>query len=189
MRRTRPTRRFAARVTLRTAFLAAARVLAVFAPTLRLTASTADFALRRTAGRERRAVERNRPRGWILDDVSLREIVVRLPRSTDALLGLQEMQESVVRKCGEELLALVRESGIGDPPPLLPRRERPDPAQLALVKRLADVAAEVAKGLEINSEVLATRRELEKLAAGKRDVSLLRGWRKEIVGEKLLAAL
>ena len=33
------------------------------------------------AWRERRAVERNRPRGWILDDVSLREIVLRLPRS------------------------------------------------------------------------------------------------------------
>jgi ribonuclease D len=141
------------------------------------------------AWRERRAVERNRPRGWILDDVSLREIVVRLPRSSDALLALPDMQESVVRKCGEELLALVADAGIGNPPPPLPRRERPDPAQLALVKRLADVASDVARELEINSEVLATRRELEKLAAGKQDVSLLRGWRKEIVGEKLLAAL
>jgi ribonuclease D len=141
------------------------------------------------AWRERRAVERNRPRGWILDDVSLREIVVRLPRSSDALLALPEMQESVVRKCGEELLAIVREASIDDPAPPLPRRERPDPAQLALVKRLADIASEVAKGLEINAEVLATRRELEKLAAGKRDVSLLRGWRKDVVGEKLLAAL
>jgi len=102
---------------------------------------------------------------------------------------LPEMQESVVRKCGEELLSLVRDAAISDPPPPLPRRERPDPALLALVKRLTDVSAEVAKGLEISTEVLATRRELEKLAAGKRDVSLLRGWRKEIVGEKLLAAL
>jgi ribonuclease D len=141
------------------------------------------------AWRERRAAERNRPRGWILDDVSLREIVVRLPRSTDALLALPEMQESVVRKCGEELLALVRDADIGDPPPPLPRRERPDPTQLALVKRLAEVAADVARGLSINAEVLATRRELEKLAAGKQDVSLLRGWRKDVVGEKLLAAL
>jgi ribonuclease D len=141
------------------------------------------------AWRERRADERNRPRGWILDDVSLREIVLRLPRSPEALTALPEMQESVVRKCGEELLTLVREAGISDPPPPLPRRERPDPAQLALVKRLADIAAEVAKGLEINAEVLATRRELEKLVAGRRDVSLLRGWRKEIVGERLLAAL
>jgi len=141
------------------------------------------------AWRERRAAERNRPRGWILDDVSVREIVLRLPRSVDALTALPDMQESVVRKCGEELLALVSEAGISDPAPPLPRRERPDPAQLALVKRLAEVAGEVAKGLEINAEVLATRRELEKLAAGRRDVSLLRGWRKEVIGEKLLAAL
>jgi len=141
------------------------------------------------AWRERRAVDRNRPRGWILDDVSLREIVMRLPRTPEALAALPEMQESVVRKCGEELLALVQDARISDPPPPLPRRERPDPAQLALVKRLADVAAGVAQELEISSEVLATRRELEKLAAGKRDVNLLRGWRQQVVGEKLSAAL
>lgn len=141
------------------------------------------------AWRERRAVDRNRPRGWILDDVSLREIVMRLPRTPEALAALPEMQESVVRKCGEELLALVQDARISDPPLPLPRRERPDPAQLALVKRLADVAAGVAQELEISAEVLATRRELEKLAAGKRDVNLLRGWRQQVVGEKLSAAL
>jgi ribonuclease D len=68
------------------------------------------------AWRERRADERNRPRGWILDDVSLREIVVRLPRSPEALTALPEMQESVVRKCGEELLTLVREATPFMPP-------------------------------------------------------------------------
>jgi ribonuclease D len=141
------------------------------------------------AWRERRAIERNRPRGWILDDVVLREIVVRLPRTPEALAAVPDMQESVVRKCGEELLELIRQSGIADPPPPLPRREKPDPAQLTLVKRLADISGEVARSLEISTEVLATRRELEKLAAGRRDVSLLRGWRAEVVGQRLLAAL
>jgi ribonuclease D len=141
------------------------------------------------AWRERRAVERNRPRGWILDDAVLREIVLRLPRSLDALAAMPEMQESTVRKCGEELLALVLGSGIPDPPPPLPRRERPDPTQLARVKRLADVVAQVAKSLEVSTEVLATRRELEKLAAGRRDVTPLRGWRAALLGEKLSAAL
>jgi ribonuclease D len=141
------------------------------------------------AWRERRATERNRPRGWILDDLSLREIVLRLPRSLEALAGLAEIQESVVRKCGEELLALVRDAGISDPAPPLPRRERPDPAVLATVKRLADVAAAVAAELAIGTEVLATRRELERLAAGRRDVSLLRGWRADVLGQKLLSAL
>ena len=141
------------------------------------------------AWRERRAVERNRPRGWILDDVVLREIVLRLPRSLAALGGLPEMQESVVRKCGEELLALVNGAGIPDPPPPLPRRERPDPAILASVKRLAEIAAAAAAELEIGPEVLATRRELEKLAAGRQDISLLRGWRADVIGKKLLSAL
>jgi ribonuclease D len=141
------------------------------------------------AWRERRAVERNRPRGWILDDVSLREIALRLPRTPEQLAALPEMQESVVRKCGEELLELVRAADIPEPPPPLPRRERPDPEQLALVKRLADIATDVAKQLEIGTEVLATRRELEKLAAGKRDVNLLRGWRAGLLADRLLAAL
>lgn len=148
-----------------------------------------ELARELAAWRERRAVDRNRPRGWILDDAVLREIVLRLPRTLAALEALPEMQESVVRKCGEELLERVRAANIPDPPPPLPRRERPDPAQVALVKQLADIANDVAKQLEISGEVLATRRELEKLAAGRRDVSLLRGWRAEVVGRRLLAAL
>jgi ribonuclease D len=148
-----------------------------------------ELAKELAAWRERRAVDRNRPRGWIIDDAILREIVLRLPRTTEALAALPEIQESVVRKSGEELLELVRAAGISDPPPPLPRRERPDPEQVALVKRLSEISNEVAKELEVSGEVIATRRELEKLAAGKRDVSLLRGWREKIVGEKLLAAL
>jgi ribonuclease D len=148
-----------------------------------------ELAQRLAAWRERRAAERNRPRGWILDDLCLREIVLRLPRSLEAMGALPEMQESVVRKCGDELLALVHDAGISDPPPLLPRRERPDPAQLALVKKLSDVVGGVAQQLEISAEILATRREVEKLAGGRRDISLLRGWRREVIGEKLLASL
>jgi hypothetical protein len=36
---------------------------------------------------------------------------------------------------------------------------------------------------------LATRRDLEQLVDGKRDVSILRGWRRSVVGERMLAAL
>jgi len=148
-----------------------------------------ELAKELAAWRERRAIDRNRPRGWILDDAVLREIVLRVPRSMAALETLPEIQESVVRKSGDELLALVQAAGIADPPPPLPRRERPDAAQVAMARKLADVANEVAKQLDVSPEVIATRRELEKLAAGKRDISLLRGWRAQVVGEKLLAAL
>jgi len=148
-----------------------------------------ELAKELAAWRERRAIDRNRPRGWILDDAVVREIVLRLPRSMTALEMLPDIQVSVVRKSGDELLALVQAAGIADPPPPLPRRERPDAAQVAIARKLADVANEVAKQLDVSPELIATRRELEKLAAGKRDVSLLRGWRAQVVGEKLLAAL
>jgi hypothetical protein len=37
--------------------------------------------------------------------------------------------------------------------------------------------------------MLATRRDLEQLADGSRDIALLRGWRRAAFGERLLAAL
>ena len=38
-------------------------------------------------------------------------------------------------------------------------------------------------------EVLATRRDLEQLADGQHDAPLLSGWRRAVLGERLLAAL
>lgn len=141
------------------------------------------------AWRERRAIARNRPRGWILDDVALREIVQRVPRSREALAAVPELPEGVVRHSGEELLALVEAAGIDDPPPPLPRRERPDPAFTALLRRLGELVQQVAGELQLAAEVLATRRDLEALARGSADAAVLTGWRLEVVGEKLRAAI
>jgi ribonuclease D len=59
----------------------------------------------------------------------------------------------------------------------------------ALVKKLAAISQAVAAELHLVPEVLATRRDLEQLADGRRDGALLRGWRRGTVGERLLAAL
>ncbi|MGH8209792.1 MAG: ribonuclease D, partial [Steroidobacteraceae bacterium] len=55
------------------------------------------------AWRERRASGRNRPRGWILDDTALREIVLRVPRSAQELSAIAEVPAGVVKHCGDEL--------------------------------------------------------------------------------------
>ncbi|MGH8297614.1 MAG: ribonuclease D, partial [Steroidobacteraceae bacterium] len=141
------------------------------------------------AWRERRAIERNRPRGWILDDAALRELIVRVPRSFAALQGIVVAPASVVRHCGEELLACIAEAMVPDPAPALDTRQRPDPAQNALVKKLGALNQAVATELGVSPEVLATRRDLERLAAGGEDIAALRGWRRAVIGEKLLGAL
>ncbi|MCP5329268.1 MAG: ribonuclease D [Steroidobacteraceae bacterium] len=140
-----------------------------------------------TAWRERRAIAKNRPRGWILDDTALREIVNRVPRSHAALATIPEMQDGIVRHSGDELLAMVETAAIPDPAPPLPRRERPDPAFTALLRRLAEVVQQVAGELDIAAELLATRRDLEQLARGEPVAALRRGWRREIIGERLRA--
>jgi ribonuclease D len=141
------------------------------------------------AWRERRAVERNRPRGWILDDGVLREMIVRVPRSLAALEAIAEMPAGVVRHSGAELLACVAAANVPDPAPALDMRQRPDPLKSALAKKLGAVNQAVATELGINPEVLATRRDLERLADGGDDIAALRGWRRSVVGEKLLGAV
>lgn len=141
------------------------------------------------AWRERRAIDRNRPRGWILDDVALREIILRVPRSKAELAAIPDMQEGVVRNSGDELLAMVEAAGIPQPAPPLPRRERPDPALALLVKKLAGVNQNVAAELGLSPEVLATRRDLEQLARGEVPESLASGWRRDVIGAPLRAAL
>jgi len=141
------------------------------------------------AWRERRAIERNRPRGWILDDTALREIVLRVPRSTQELSSIAEMPAGVVKHCGDELLACVREADIQDPPPALPGRTRPDPLKTALVKKLGALNQAIAAELGLSPEILATRRDLEQLADGRQDVAVLKGWRRGIVGDRMLAAI
>jgi ribonuclease D len=141
------------------------------------------------AWRERRAMERNRPRGWILDDAALRDIVIQVPRSVEALAAIPEFPAGVVRHCGAELLECIRAAEIPHPAPPINTRTRPDPAKAALVKKLGALNQAIAAELGLSPEVLATRRDLELLADGRRDVGLLRGWRRDVVGERMLAAL
>ena len=64
-----------------------------------------------------------------------------------------------------------------------------DPDRAALVRKLVAVNQAAALQLNLSPELLATRRDLEQLAEGRRDVPVLIGWRRQIIGERLLAAL
>jgi ribonuclease D len=135
--------------------------------------------------RERRAIAKNRPRGWILDDALIKEITETVPRDIDALSKINAMPEGVIKHSGEELCALILAAEIEHPPPPLPKRARPDPAILQEVKRLTQTLKQLASDLDIASEVLATRKELEALASGRPVADVFGGWRKELLADVL----
>ena len=84
---------------------------------------------------------------------------------------------------------MVGAAEVPHPPPPIAVRPRPSPEQTALVKKLAALNQAIAQDLGLSPEVLATRRDIEQLAEGGRDVAMLQGWRREVVGEPMLAAL
>jgi ribonuclease D len=141
------------------------------------------------AWRERSALKHDRPRGWILDDAVLREIVLQVPRTLTALAAISEMPAGLVKRRGTELLECVERAQVPQPSPPLPGRPRQDPVKAALVRKLSSISQATARELNLVPEVLATRRDLEQLADGRRDGALLQGWRRAVLGERLLAAL
>jgi len=141
------------------------------------------------AWRERSALEHNRPRGWILDDAVLREIVLQVPRTLTALAAISAIPAGLVKRRGAELLECVERAQVPQPSPPLPGRPRQDPVKTALVRKLSSISQATARELNLVPEVLATRRDLEQLAEGRRDSVLLTGWRRAVLGERLLAAL
>jgi len=141
------------------------------------------------AWREQRAIAADRPRNWILPDAALRDIVLRVPRSTAELAAATPLPEGIRTHAGPQILALIDGLRLPAQLPPLPQRRRPDPAVTETVRRLSQLAQQIARELGLAPEILATRREMERLVSGARDGAVLNGWRREVIGERLLGAL
>lgn len=142
------------------------------------------------AWREERAIRRNLPRGWVLPDDAIRDIARLRPQSAADLQQVPSLPRGAGSRLADEILQQVHDAVAGNAPDIPGRVvDRLTPEQQAGVRQLQDVLQAVATEAGLTAEVLATRRDLTALVRGARDVPPLAGWRREIVGERLLAAL
>ncbi len=142
------------------------------------------------AWRETKALELNRPRQWILRDATLLEIAVAGPKSQGALQGIPGLAPKTARRHGAELLRLVEAAQRAPDDPGAPQPpRRPDEGHRERLKALQGRVAAVAAGLGVVPEVVASRKELQAALSGARDLRVFRGWRRELIGEELLASL
>ena len=141
--------------------------------------------------REQRAIASDKPRGWIVTDEAVYALATLAPATTAELEQVHSLPPSVVRKRGDELLELIRSArGSGDSGQAAAMPERPTPEQTRRIGQLQQRVKDVAASLGISAEVLATRRDVEGMVLGSPEQSaLLRGWRREAIGQQLLGLL
>lgn len=145
-------------------------------------------AARLAAWRESEALRSNRPRQWIAKDNALLEVATRLPDNTDALAKIDGLPAGLVRRSGRAILAAVSASA-GDDTNYRPPSS-PSESQKALLNSIQKHVAECAGDLGLAAETVASKRDLSAIImGGDRQSKVLNGWRRELVGEKLLSLI
>lgn len=144
------------------------------------------------AWRELEAQRRDIPRRWVIGDESLVEIARRCPVDAASLSGVRGVADKLSKSAYPGLLAAVK-AGVEIPEEDLPRldKRKRKPADIdGAVDLMAALVRLRAKQHDVAVPLLASRDDLEHLAAGDRDTSpLLEGWRRSIVGDELIELL
>jgi ribonuclease D len=142
------------------------------------------------AWREREAQTRDVPRGRVLKDDVLGDIAVQAPTSIERLGHLRSLPKGFERsKWGEAIVDAVLR-GVERDPKTLPRLERSRSTATggATVELLKVLLRMTSERHGVAAKVIATVDDLENIAADDdADVPALKGWRRELFGDKALA--
>jgi ribonuclease D len=142
------------------------------------------------AWREQEAQARDVPRGRVLKDEVIGDLAVQAPTSLEKLAGLRSLPKGFERsKWGHDILEAVKRGLARDPKSLPPldrsKQGMNGTATLELLKVLLRMTAE-RNG--VAAKVIATVDDLERIASSDdADVPALKGWRREMFGEKAIA--
>ena len=137
------------------------------------------------AWRERTAQRIDIPRQRLLRDEQLLEIASHAPKTVEDLAATRGLGRGFAEGWqGRELMEAI-ERARSLPESELPTRDKP-PEQLrapgAVVDLLRTLLRLKAEKAGVAARLVANADELDRLAAGKRDVHVLQGWRREVFG-------
>jgi ribonuclease D len=140
------------------------------------------------AWRETRAKERDLPRNWILKDDVIMDLARLAPVKPSDLDNIRGLQGKTLDRYGQLLLDMVQQALTEDPVPL-PKRSRGMKASVqedALADVLQAQLRLLADAQDINSAAVASRKDLLALIRDE-ESPLLKGWRRKLAGDELLA--
>jgi len=137
--------------------------------------------------REAQAIRQDRPRRFILGDDLLLDLVKSKPKTIKDIERRRSFNPTVIDKHGAALLECIK-AGLS-----LPKEQWPETGKGKPLTANQEVMADILMGLlkqqakknEVSVASMASRREVERLARGKRDIPLMSGWRYELGGKVL----
>jgi len=142
------------------------------------------------AWREREAQTRDVPRGRVIKDEVIGDIAVQAPTTIERLGHLRSLPKGFERsRWGDQIVEAVKR-GLERDVKSLPRLERFRPATngAATVELLKVLLRMTAERHGVAAKVIATVDDLDRIAADdEADIPAMRGWRRELFGEKALA--
>lgn len=136
--------------------------------------------------RECRAAELDQPVRFVLSDLAIVGVAQRRPKTAADLGRIRGVDERHAKgKIGDAVLAAVAE-GLNQEPPKAagPTREL-DRKLRPAVALVAAWVSQLSRDLEIETSMVATRSDIEGLLSGDPDARLTRGWRADLVGERI----
>src|SRR5215216_6604591 len=141
------------------------------------------------AWREREAQARDVPRGRVIKDEVISDIAVHAPTTPEKLAHLRSIPKGFERsKWGSDILAAVAR-GLARDPKTVPRFERTAsaPNGAATIELLKVLLRMTSEKHGVAAKVIATVDDLDRIAADdEADVPALKGWRRELFGERAL---
>ncbi len=142
------------------------------------------------AWREREAQARDVPRSRVLKDDVIGDIAVQAPTTIERLGALRSLPKGFERsRWGEQIVEAVKR-GLARDIKTLPHIERirPAPKGAATVELMKVLLRMTAERYGVAAKVIATVDDLDRIAADDNaEVPAMKGWRRELFGEKALA--
>lgn len=142
------------------------------------------------AWREQEAQTRDVPRGRVLKDEVVGDLAIQAPTTLEQLSHLRSLPKGFERSQWGQAVVDAVKRGLARDPKTLPRidRFRPPANGAATIELLKVLLRMTSERHGVAAKVIATVDELERIAADdEADVPALKGWRRELFGEKALA--
>lgn len=141
--------------------------------------------------RELKAEHSDIPRKWVMTDEQIVEACKREARSIDELFMVRGLSDKLSTRDARAVVACIVR-GLDTPMEDWPEHDRPARNEAnvdVVVDLMSAVVRKRARENNIAFQTLCNHSDLAKVARGYRDVAILQGWRRDIVGNELLDLL